>query len=388
MLYRPQAFVRLTDEPWDDEGVRAAIRRLVARVDDAFDPVGLWPANEWDAWRTPTPLEMLYAGAAGVLWALDDLRRRGLAETRIDLAAAARAALDGWRREPDFMEGSELPSRKEAGLLSGESGILLVAWRLTGDAACADELHEHVRANVDNEAEEVMWGTPGTLVAARRMLAWTGEERWRRACEESAEALWARRDERGLWTQRLYGKVFQGLGTAHGLVGNVAALRPCLDEARREQLERETNALLAGAAIHDGDLANWPATPAETPGSHGESRLQWCWGAPGVVTAAGEYLEPELVLAGARLTWCAGAHGPEKGFGICHGTAGNGYALLEAFRLTGDEEWLARARRFAVHALGQAEEGGGRFSLFTGDPGVMLFAADCLTGEARFPIVG
>ncbi len=388
MLYSPEAFEPLTDEPWDDERVRAAIRRLVARVDDAFDPVALWPANEWDAWRTPTPLETLYAGAAGVLWTLDELGARGLGETRIDLPAAARATLEAWRREPGFMEGSELPSRKEAGLLSGESGILLVAWRLTGDPALADDLHRHVRANVENEADEVMWGAPGTLVAARRMLEWTGEERWRRACEESAEALWARRDERGVWTQRLYGKVFQGLGTAHGLVGNVAALRPCLDEERRAQLEHETNAVLAAAAIHDGDLVNWPSTPAETPGSAGESRLQWCCGAPGVVTAAGEYLEPELLLSGARLTWRAGAHGPDKGSGICHGTAGNGYALLEAFRLTGDEEWLARARRFAVHALAQAEEGAGRFSLFTGDPGVMLFAADCLVGEARFPIVG
>ena len=388
MLSSSEAFEPLTDEPWDDERVRAAIRRLVARVDDAFDPVALWPADEWDAWQAPTPLKTLYVGAAGVLWALDDLRARGVAETRIDVAAAAEATLEAWRREPDFMAGAELPSRKEAGFLSGASGILLVAWRLSGDAAAADGLYELVRTNVDNEADEVMWGAPGTLVAARRMLDWTGEERWRRACEESAEALWARRDERGLWTQRLYGKVFQGLGTAHGLVGNVAALRPSLDDERCEQLEHETNAVLVAAAIHEGDLANWPATPAEAEGSDRDMRLQWCWGAPGVVVAAGDYLERELVLAGARLTWRAGAHGAEKGFGICHGTAGNGYALLEAFRLTGDEEWLARARRFAVHALGQAEAGGGRFSLFTGDPGVLLFAADCLVGEARYPVLG
>ena len=49
----------------------------------------------------------------------------------------------------------------------------------------------------------------------------------------------------------------------------------------------------------------------------------------------------------------AGAHRDAKGASICHGTAGNGYALLKAFARTGDERWLERARRFAVHALAQ-----------------------------------
>ena len=60
------------------------------------------------------------------------------------------------------------------------------------------------------------------------------------------------------------------------------------------------------------------------------------------------------MLAGAELTWQAGPPpGNEKGPGICHGTAGNGYAFLKAFERTGDERWLDRARRFAAHALGQ-----------------------------------
>ncbi|MGI8887009.1 MAG: lanthionine synthetase LanC family protein, partial [Gaiellaceae bacterium] len=81
-----------------------------------------------------------------------------------------------------------------------------------------------------------------------------------------------------------------------------------------------------------------------------------------------------------------------KGPGICHGTAGNGYALLRTFGRTGDELWLQRARRFAVHALGQverwrAERGRGRHSLWAGDLGVALFAADCLKARAEVPIV-
>jgi hypothetical protein len=387
MLYDPARFEPLTDVPWDEGRVRESIRRLVARIDEAFDPETLWPAHEWDAWQTATPLKNLYVGAAGVLWALDRLRARSDAETRLDLRAAAEVTLAAWRGEPDYMRGAKLPARRDSAFLTGGSGVLLVAWELTREPTLADELHAHVEANVDNEAEEVMWGTPGTLVAARRMLETTGEERWSAACEQSADALWARRDERGLWTQRLYGDVFQGLGTAHGLVGNAQALRPSLDDERRTALDRDVNTLLHETAIVEGDRATWPSTPSGTPRG-AELRLQWCWGAPGVVVAAADYLDEELLLAGARLTREAGPHGPEKGFGICHGTAGNGYALLQAFERTGDEEWLARARRFAVHALAQAEAGSGRFSLWTGDPGAALFAADCLAGDGGYPILG
>jgi len=91
-------------------------------------------------------------------------------------------------------------------------------------------------------------------------------------------------------------------------------------------------------------------------------------------------------LAGAELCWRAGPPGPEKGPGICHGTASLGYALLKTFERTGDERWLDRARRFAVHALGQVRRRGhGRHSLWTGDAGVALYAADCLDGRGRFP---
>jgi Lanthionine synthetase C-like protein len=73
---------------------------------------------------------------------------------------------------------------------------------------------------------------------------------------------------------------------------------------------------------------------------------------------------------------------------ICHGTAGNGYAFLKAFERTGDELWLDRARRFAVHALDQVERRGhGRYSLWTGDVGVALFAADCLEERTGYPVL-
>lgn len=390
MLYRPEAFEPLTDEAWDEERVRARIRAIVADADDAYGEESLWPAHEWDSWRTPTPLKSLYVGAAGVIWALAELRRRGLVEPRTDLAAAARATVEAWRREPDLMAEVELPSTKEAGLLSGESGVLLVAALLTADDELAGDLYERVLENEGSEAEDVMWGTPGTLVATQLMLEATGEERWRHAWRRSAEALWSRRDAEGWWTQQLYGEEARSLTPPHGVVGNVQALRALLDPERRERLERETGELLARAAFRENGLANWaPRERPELAGPDGQIRLQWCAGAPGIVIAAADYLDEELLLAGAELVWRAGPHGAEKGAGICHGTAGNGYALLAAFARTGDERWLERARRFAVHALGQAAaRDEGRYSLWTGDAGTALFAADCLEARTRYPVFG
>ena len=134
---------------------------------------------------------------------------------------------------------------------------------------------------------------------------------------------------------------------------------------------------LARAATREDGLANWSS----------EGKLQWCAGAPGVVSAARDYLDEELLLAGAGLVWRAGPPGGEKGHGICHGTSGNGFALLAAFERTQDEVWLGRARRFAMHALAQAKRMPGRYSLFTGGAGTALFAAACLDGDARYPVL-
>ena len=392
MLYSPAAFEPLTDEPWDEARVRAAIASIVSDADESCDGERLWPAHEWDSWQSATPLKNLYVGAAGVIWALDALRRRGHVETRTDLAAAAARTLELWRAEPDFMAGIELPSTPAASLLCGESGILLVAWRLAPSPQLADALLEHVRENVANEAEELMWGSPGTLLVAQAMNQWTNEERWAQIWDESADALLARRDEDFLWTQRLYGQTARYLGPVHGLLGNVHALLQ-RHRGQNAALRRETAAVLANEAAVEGGLATWPALAGgELVPGDGQIRLQWCHGAPGMVATAAPYLDEELLLGGAELTWRAGAHGEEKGAGLCHGTAGNGYALLKAFERTGEELWLDRARRFAVHALGQversrAERGRGRYSLFTGDLGVALFAASCLDADPRCPVL-
>jgi hypothetical protein len=385
VLYEPAQFEPLIDEPWDAARVEDAIAAIVADADAAFDPEGLWPAHEWDGWEEPLPLKNLYVGAAGAIWALDALRRRGHAETSLDLAAAALRTLELKRAAPDYTADDHY---HPGSLLCGETGPLLVASRLASDPALANELHALVRANLDNPTDDVMWGAPGTLLAALAMGEWTGEPRWEEAARESAAALYARRGDDGLWRQD---DDYRGLGTLHGAAGNtLALLRLEPDDA----LAAATAEVLARTAFREDGLANWPGSPRQQLARprDGQVCLQWCTGAPGILAGAWEYLDEDLLLAGAELTWQAGAHGDEKGHGICHGTSGNGFALLKAFARTGDDRWLERARRFAVHALRQAERlraanGRGRYSLWTGDVGTALFAAACLDADARYPII-
>jgi lantibiotic modifying enzyme len=373
VLYGPELHEPLADVPWDAERARTAIRAIVADVDRTYDPEGFWPTQEWDAYEMRLPLTDLFVGASGVAWALDRLRRAGYAETALDLNAVAWRALARYVEQPDAL-GGNLPTPARSSLFNGETGLAFVVWLLEPNDELATRLLELVRQNIGNAANELMWGVPGTLLAARALYARTREERWRAAVEESERALRDERGDDGLWTQMLHGHSARYLGPIHGFVGNVAALADSQGAAD----------VLARMAIVEDGHTNWPPGA----GSEGAPRLQWCHGAPGIIATASEYLDEELLLGGAELIWDAGpSQSEEKGAGLCHGTAGNGYALLKTFERTGDERWLERARAFAMHALAQVEQLPPRYSLFTGGVGAALYVADCLDARARFPIV-
>jgi hypothetical protein len=380
-LYQPETFEPLTDTAWNEAYVTDAIQRIVTQAENAFDDENLWPAGEWEGWENYLPLKSLYVGASGVVWALHVLRTRGKAEGTLDLANAITRTHEAWQLQPDLMRDIELPSTPEAALLTGEAGILTVAWLIEPTQERADRLYARVRENANSEAIEIMWGSPGTMLAAAELHRRTGEERWDQAWRESAQILLDKREEDGLWTKKLYGDESRSLTPPHGVTGIVQALR-------NDELLRDTNEILRRNAVVENGFANWPTRDKhglEAP--DGEIRLQWCCGSPGIVIAAGSYLDEDLLLAGAELIWHAGAHDDNKGPSICHGTAGNGYALLRTFERTKDEQWLDRARRFAMHALEQVERRDPRYSLFTGDVGAALFASDCLDAEARYPIL-
>jgi lanthionine synthetase-like protein len=376
VLYRPEAFDRLTNTPWDEAQVRDRIGAIVTDTDAAWrGPKLFWKADKWDGWNATSPLKNVYVGSAGVLWGLEQLRRRDYPTTSLDLADLAARNVEVFRAKPDYIKlpAFKPPEPRDSALFLGEAGILLVACKL-GNPEYVEDLRRRLAANVDNEAEEVFWGVPGSLIAAKAI---GDASTW----NSLSAALLSRRDENGLWTQRLYGQEYQSLTPPHGLAGIVQALGI-------ESLKDEARQILAASAHRENGFANWPPRPRpDLPGPDGQIRLQWCSGAPGIVTAAWDYLDEDLLLAGAELIWRAGPHGDEKGPNICHGTAGNGYAFLKAFARTSDERWLERARRFAMHALEQVDRIPSRYSLFTGNVGVALYAADCIEARTAYPVM-
>jgi hypothetical protein len=400
-LIDPAGHEPLTGGPWSERAARAAIAAIVADAEHALDERTLWPGHPRDG-ATPAEasgeqpgLTTLYYGAAGVIWALHELQRRGVAELGRDLAPIAAALPARHALAPDFGDPAPAPS-----LWMGETGVRLVAEQLAPAASNADALHAAILRNVDNPAIELMWGPTGTLRAAAVMYERTHEPRWRDAWQRTADALWAARDGE-LWQQRLRGRAFHGLGPAHGSAGTIAVLShgELLGEPRRGTLERSAVGAYARLAIHGRDrrdgasLAQWPAATESMRPRSGGIRLQWCHGSPGIVSALAHLAADDdrytgLLVAGGELTWRAGP--TRKGPGLCHGAAGSGYALLKLARRTGEARWLQRARAFAMHAIELVQDrrrqyGRGHYTLWTGDLGAAVFLADCIDGEARMP---
>ena len=199
------------------------------------------------------------------------------------------------------------------------------------------------------------------MLAADALHERTGDERWAQAWRASADRLWESWGD-DLWEQDLYGRAVHCLGPAHGFAGNVHALAARTPPARRRTARASSSAATVAVALRhaqrEDGLAQWPASlePPLNPAS--TVRTQWCHGAPGMVASLAPIAPAtteltEVLIAGGELTWRAGPL--VKGPGLCHGTAGNGYAFLKLFERTGDELWLTRARAFAMHAADQVD---------------------------------
>ena len=278
----------------------------------------------------------------------------------------------------------------------GSSGLLVLADALGSGDSPRDALAASVAANEQNPTRELLWGSPGTMLAALAMVRRTGEQRWADLWRASARWLleeW--RDE--VWEQDMYGRRLSFAGAGHGFAGNAHALlrgRDLLDDATAVAVEHRVADTLGRLAEHDGALVQWPAIVGRDAREPAR-RTQWCHGAPGVVLALAGLLSRDgavdaLLTGAGELTWQAGPL--RANASLCHGTAGNGYAFLRLFDRTGDELWLDRARSFALHAVRQLEaaeraDGCARWALFTGAAGVALQLASCLDADPRFPVL-
>jgi hypothetical protein len=392
VLFTPARHEPLAEQTFSEAAARESIARIAERAAADLDAAdGRWPLDPEDAiGEDDGPASGLYCGAGGIFWALGELADAGhdvpdvVDRERVEALEAR--LLD----EPDDGLGV-------GGVWSGIPGVLAVAEHRWPDASRRDRLAELARESLGLPALEVMYGHPGHMELAAQLHARTGETRWAELWSAGAERLlaeWQYDDELEgwFWTQRLGSHDTRYLGAAHGLAGSVHALLRFPDV--KEEAERRTVQTMSRLAVVEEGHANWPPGAGEQLEQRGRIRVQWCHGAPGVLTTLWDVARnddewSELLLSAGRLVWDAGPL--REAPGLCHGTAGNAYALLALWRRTAGEEWLERARVLAEHAALQVEErfarvGRGWHSLYTGDEGVALCLASCLAGDERFPV--
>jgi hypothetical protein len=395
-LFNPARHEPLQAMPWDPAAAQAAIRRIADAALAAYEPGLGWRAHPLDEPQPPiTRFHNLYFGSGGVIWALRHLAQSGAIQAPPDFTTFAATLLDANRPLlADSQHGS-------ASYLFGDAGLLLLHWTLQPDEALSQRLFDAVQGNLHNPAREALWGNPGSVLAAIHMAQATGEARWIALVRRAADALLAEMEidaDTGtwLWVQNLYGRPpVRYIGAGHGFAGNAypffraAALLP--PEQVALMAERALATLQATAQHADGG-ANW------FPGINPQRPADWlpavqdCHGAPGIIcrlaAAPRTPAWDALLLQAGALTWHAGPL--SKGAGLCHGTAGSGFAMLKLWRRSGDPVWLDRARALAMHACGQVEHhrdeyGQGRHSLWTGDLGLACLLKGCLESSDAFP---
>ena len=395
-LYEPDRHEPLDAPRWDEARARAAIERIVADAVARFDPVRCWPTHpldRHDGEAADSIRSTLYHGATGVLWALGYLQALGAATDRPSVALDCDRLLELNRAWHAQYSGTEHGS-----WMMGETPIHLMALSRSASVETQTTLETLIEGNIANPARELMWGSPGTLLAALFLFERTGRARWAElflatARQLRSELVWSAAHRCAYWRQHLYGRETTYLDAVHGFVATALPLirgRHLLDAATWESWQATIVETIARTADRLGKQANWRPQLDDSAGSH-RRLVQFCHGAPGFVVCLAALPSTELdalLLAAGETTWAAGPLA--KGSNLCHGTGGNGYAFLKLYRRSGDPLWLERARAFAMHGIGQSERdatqyGQGRYSLWTGDLGLAIYLWDCVRGEAQFP---
>jgi hypothetical protein len=401
MLYDPARHETLQAIAWDEARVRAAIEHIVRDTEARYSPDRYWPLHPRDVNgdEDPTqPATGLYYGACGVIWALHYLQSAGTAKLSRRYGNELAALL--LRNRTMLQAFGDVG--EEASYLMGDTPILMLAQGDEPTAARADALAALIKGNLDHPARELMWGSPGTLLAALFLHQRSGDARWATLFRDTAAKLWSQlqwsaEHQCAYRAQDLYGRRSTYLDAVHGFVATASPLirgRRLLDAQAWSDWQQCIVNTVQRTATWEGEnpaMANWRPVLDTPTGQTQRLLMQFCHGAPGFVICLadmpGAVLDPLLAAAG-EATWAAGPL--IKGANLCHGTGGNGYALLKLFQRSGDARWLERARAFAMHGIAQMEadalqHGQLRYSLWTGDPGFAIYLWDCLRGSAAFP---
>lgn len=187
------------------------------------------------------------------------------------------------------------------------------------------------------------------------------------------------------WHQKQY------VGAAHGLAGIYYTLLQPSAKVSQDSLSELLRPSVDYVRHKKFRSGNYPSSLSNET----DRLVHWCHGAPGVIhmliMAHGVFKEEKYLRDAAEcgeVIWQRGLL--RKGYGLCHGTAGNGYAFLSLYHATQDKKYLYRACKFAEWCLDYGTHGcripDRPYSLFEGMAGAVHYLSDVLQPDgSRFP---
>ncbi|CAJ0959736.1 unnamed protein product, partial [Mesorhabditis belari] len=360
-----------------EASVSAIVRTILERPKDR------------DELRDPSP----YTGLSGIAFALTKVRSYPGGDLKAEAQKMIERCRSLFEEKPD----------KQARYLCGGLGAMTIDLTVQRDKSIEKHIHSLVRAIIGPAfpCDEVLYGRAGFLAAALWLKITYNEEvinpddikrvideiihrgREDRSSDSNPPLMWE-------WHDTAY------LGAAHGVAGILhlcLSFAQLLDPDSRRDLIKTAEWLIG---VQDS-TGNFPSSRKWVGKSKEEPLVHWCHGATGVVplliTLRGleqKELYLKALLKAGELIWREGLL--KKGPGLCHGVSGSAYALLNIWRLTGDEKWLNRAKSFAVLMMddtirSQQRTPDSPYSLFEGWAGALCFLVDLQQpDQAQFPL--
>ncbi|KAM4697595.1 glutathione S-transferase LANCL1 isoform 1-T3 [Rhinophrynus dorsalis] len=296
--------------------------------------------------------------------------------------------------------------RRDVTFLCGDAGPYAVGAAVFHKLGCAKEAEDCVRSLLQMHPsvvkpdsrlpDELLYGRMGYLYSLLFVNRQLGEEKIpssyiQQVCNtvlESGKRLAGHGAQSPLmyeWYREYY------VGPAHGLAGIYYYLMQPECNASQETLQNLVRPSVEYVSRLKFPSGNYPACI----GDNRDLLVHWCHGAPGVIymllqayKVFGEQQYLADALQCADVSWQQGLL--KKGYGLCHGAAGNAYSFLALYNFTRDVKFLYRACKFAEWCMDYGEHGcrtpDTPFSLFEGMAGTIYFLSDILEPErAKFP---
>uniref|UniRef100_H2TCD2 Glutathione S-transferase LANCL1 n=2 Tax=Takifugu rubripes TaxID=31033 RepID=H2TCD2_TAKRU len=315
------------------------------------------------------------------------------------------------QRAREYIERSLmcLTRRHDVTFLCGDTGPLAVAavvyhrlQRAPETDECINrllQLHQAVVKGSGNLPNELLYGRVGYLYALVFVNQQLGQDRIPlQYIQQISEAVLVTGEElsRRLRMQNhsplmyeWYGE--QYIGAAHGLAGIYYYLMQPGFVSVQEYVHRLVKPSVDHVCRLKFATGNYPPCV----GDERDLLVHWCHGSPGVIYmllqayrtfGVQQYLFDAMQCG--EVVWHFGLL--KKGYGLCHGAAGNAYTFLALYRQTQDPKHLYRACVFADWCMNYGKHGcrtpDTPFSLFEGMAGTIYFLADLLQpAKARFP---